>query len=135
MEGKKLLPAIVALLLIASVLSISTTSVSAATTVSIDKGLVKANTPMVRTITVTAGTSAIDNVRIILEAGSDFAPLKSVPKDNIVRCDNDNIVVLPAGTIVELLENENILLPENTDVTVENQNFQVENPELPKSFR
>jgi len=123
MESKKLLPAIVALLLIASVLSISTTSVSAATTVSIDRDLVKANTPMVLTITVTAGTSAIDNVRIILEAGSDFAPLKSVPKDNVVRCYSDNIVVLPAGTVVELLENENILLPENTRVWVDNNKY------------
>jgi hypothetical protein len=123
MEGKKLLPAIVAFLLTTSVLSISTTSVSGTyvLTVSIDKDLVKANTPMVRTITVAnGGPGAIDNVRIILEAGSDFAPLKSIPKDNIVRCYSDNIVVLPAGTVVELLENENILLPEGTDVTVEN---------------
>jgi len=119
-----LLLALMMVSIVASVftLLISTTGGSGTytLTVSIDRDLVKANTPMVLTITVAnAGPDAIDNVRIILEAGSGFAPLKSIPKDNIVRCYSDNIVVLPAGTIVELLQNEKILLLENTDVVVE----------------
>jgi hypothetical protein len=117
MEIKNLLPAIVALLIVASLVSLSTTSVSATTSSTIDKTLVKANTPMVLTVTVTnSGASLIDNVRIIVENGSGFVPLSTVPKDNVVNCAVDNVVVLPAGTIVELLENANIVLSEGTEV-------------------
>jgi len=121
MEIKNLLPAIVALLIVASIVSLSTTSVSATTSSTIDKTLVKANTPIILTVTVTNnGTSAIDNVRIILDNGSGIGGLSTLPKDNIVSCYSDNTVVLPAGTIVQLLANENILLPNGTDVTVDN---------------
>ena len=124
MEIKNLLPAIVALLIVASIVSLSTTSVSATTSSTIDKTLVKANTPIKLTVTVTnSGASLIDNVRIIFDNGSNFAPLSTLPKDNIVKCAVDNIVVLPAGTVVELLAKENILLPEGTDVTVENSKY------------
>jgi len=119
MEIKNLLPAIVALLIVTSILSISTISVSATTSSTIDKTLVKANTPMILTVTVSS-TTALDNVRIIFDNGSGFVPLSTIPKDNIVKCAVDNIVVLPEGTVVQLLENENILLPENTNVWVDN---------------
>jgi hypothetical protein len=119
MENKSLLPAIVALLIVASIVSLSTTSVSATTQSTIDKTLVKANTPIKFTVTVTnSGTSIIDNVRIIVDNGSGFTPLSTLPEDNIVNCAVDNVVVLPAGTVVLLLENENIVLPENTEVTL-----------------
>jgi len=119
MENKSLLPAIVALLIVASIVSLSTTSVSATTSSTIDKTLVKANTPIKFTVTVTnSGTTPIDNVRIIVDNGSGFTPLSTLPKDNIVKCAVDNVVVLPAGTVVQLLANENIVLPENTEVTL-----------------
>ena len=101
--------------------AISTTNVSAdhTTTVSIDDDTVKAGT-MVRTITIkNEGTAPIVNVRIILPSGfSNFAPTKKVPKDNIVRTDNntDNLIILPAGTLVQLATTEAVELAENTDV-------------------
>jgi hypothetical protein len=121
MEIKNLLPAIVALLIVASIVSLSTTSVSAATISTIDKHLVKADTPIKFTVTVTnnSTTSVIDNVRIIVDNGTDFTALSTLPKDNIVRCYGDNEVwlgVLEAGTMVEVQANENIILPEGTDV-------------------
>jgi hypothetical protein len=125
MEIKNLLPAIVALLIVASIAALSTTSVSASasTTSSIpdNETLVKANTPMIFHITVANnGSSPIDNVRIIVDNGSGFRPLSTIPMDNIVKCQSDNVVVLPAGTVVELRASENILLPDGTEVIVEN---------------
>jgi len=121
MEYKKLLPAIVALLLIASVLSISTTGVSAThtPTVSIDKNNVKASTSMVLTITVqnAAGSDPIENVRVILPSVfTGLAPTVKVPKDNTVELaapDNEN-VVLKAGTKVKLTGATTVTIPENT---------------------
>lgn len=124
MEIKNLLPAIVALLIVASLVSLSTTSVSAQTSSTIDKTLVKASTSTTFTVTVTNnGSTAIDNVRIIVENGSGFAPLMTAPMDNIENCASDNIVVLPAGSVVQLLENENIVLPEGTPVWIDNSKF------------
>jgi hypothetical protein len=123
MESKKLLTAIVALLIVASIVSISTISVSAThdENSSIDKSTLPPSTSMIRTITVnkTSG-SPINKVRIILPTSltSAVKPVKNVPKDNIVRAYGDNIVVLPAGTVVQLLANENVILVENTDVLV-----------------
>ncbi|TKJ27227.1 MAG: hypothetical protein CEE41_00375 [Hadesarchaea archaeon B3_Hades] len=100
---------------------ISTTTVSAdhTTTVSIDDDTVKAGT-MVRTITIkNEGTAPIGNVRIILPPGfSNFAPTKKVPKDNIVEIEvsTNNLIILPAGTLVQLATTEAVELAENTDV-------------------
>jgi peptide/nickel transport system substrate-binding protein len=119
--------ALLSVLVMASIMAsilvffISITLVSATTSSTINKTLVKANTSVILTVTVTnSGTSPIDNVRIIVENGSGFAPLKTIPEDNIVRCYSDNVVVLPAGTVVQLLANENIILPEGTNAIVEN---------------
>ena len=101
--------------------AISTTNVSAThtTTVSIDDDTVKAGT-MVRTITIqNEGTAPIDNVRIILPSGfSNFAPTKKVPEDNIVEIEvsTNNLIILPAGTLVQLATTEAVELAENTDV-------------------
>jgi len=103
------------------VLSILTTGVSAThtPTVSIDKGLVKANTPMVLTITVqnAAGSDPIENVRVILPTVfTGLAPMVKVPKDNTVELaapDNEN-VVLVAGTKVKLTGATTVTIPENT---------------------
>jgi len=119
-EGAMLSTLVIASMVTAA-LSISITSVSAAhtPTVSIDKDMVKAGT-MVFTITVqNAGPAAIDNVRIFLPSGfSNFAPTKKVPKDNIVRTDvsDDNLIILQAGTFVQLATSEIVELAENTDV-------------------
>ncbi|TES83363.1 MAG: hypothetical protein E3J91_02870, partial [Hadesarchaea archaeon] len=119
---KEKIALVIAVLMITSMaFAISTTNVSAThtTTVSIDDDTVKAGT-MVRTITIqNEGTAPIDNVRIILPSGfSNFAPTKKVPKDNIVRTDNstDNLIILPAGTLVRLATTVAVKLAENTDV-------------------
>ena len=113
---------VIAALMIASMAyALSTTNVSAAhtPTVSIDDNLVKANTSMVLTITVNnaaVSEHAIDNVRIILEAGTGVAPTKKAPKENLVTLapGNDNIVTLPAGTVVKLTGATVVKIPENT---------------------
>ena len=113
---------VIAVLMITSMaFAISTTNVSAThtTTVSIDDDTVKAGT-MVRTITIqNEGTAPIDNVRIILPSGfSNFAPTKKVPEDNIVEIEvsTNNLIILPAGTLVQLATTEAVELAENTDV-------------------
>jgi hypothetical protein len=123
MESKKLLTAIVALLIVASIASISTISVSAVhdESPSIDKSTLAGSTPMIRTITVnhTSG-SPIDNVRIILPTAltSAVTSVKNVPENDNVIPYGDNWVVLPAGTAVQLLANETVILAENTHIIV-----------------
>jgi hypothetical protein len=123
MEIKNLLSAIVALLIVASIVSLSTISVSAVhtTDVSIDETTLPASTSMIRTITVnhTSG-SPIDNVRIILPTTltSAVTSVKDVPENDNVTPYGDNWVVLPAGTAVQLLANETVILVENTPVLV-----------------
>ncbi|KUO40672.1 MAG: hypothetical protein AVW06_02275, partial [Hadesarchaea archaeon DG-33-1] len=112
---------IAVLLLTSTAFVISTTSVSAThtPTVSIDDDAVKAGT-MVRTITIyNAGPAPIDNVRVILPSGfSNFAPTKKVPKDNIVEIEvsTNNLIILRAGTLVQLATTEAVELADNTDV-------------------
>jgi hypothetical protein len=106
MEKNKLLPVIAAIMIASmavSMLSFSTTTVSASpeVTASIDRPTVKPGT-YVLTITVTAGATAIDNVRITVPSVfENFAPTIKVFKDNVVTLE-DNVVTLKAGTIVEL---------------------------------
>ena len=101
--------------------AISTTNVSAThtTTVSIDEDLVKANTTMVRTITVqNAGPDAIDNVWIIVPSGfTGFAPVLKIPKDNEVTLE-DNVVTLKAGTLIELDVGTTLKAPGGTPVII-----------------
>jgi len=118
--------AIAALMLasLAAGLSVSTT-VSAAHTpsVSVDKTVVKGPYSGVFTFTVVnaSGSDAIKEVQITLPSGwTGGYPLKKLLKDNTVLLDNDNLVILPAGTIVEVeLENsDNLIIFENTDVII-----------------
>ena len=119
--------AIAALMLasLAAGLSVSTT-VSAAHTpsVSVDKTVVLGGYSGVFTFTVVnaSGSDAIKEVQITLPSGwpSGVAPLKKLPKDNVVLLVTDNKVILPAGTIVEVeLENaDNLIIFENTDVII-----------------
>ncbi|MBA7502652.1 hypothetical protein ES706_01245 [subsurface metagenome] len=118
---------IAALMITSMAFAISTSAVNAAheVTVSIDKGLVKDNTPMVLTIKVTnTGADAIENVRIIVP--SDWSPaalIKVLKGDNVLLGDNtiagdeNNKVILPAGTIVEISAIDWIV-PENTRVII-----------------
>ncbi|MBA7598065.1 hypothetical protein ES703_05074 [subsurface metagenome] len=119
---KEKIALVIAVLMMTSMaFAISTTNVSAThtTTVSIDDDTVKAGT-LVRTITIqNAGPAPIDNVRIILPSGfSNFAPTKKVPEDNIVEIEvsTNNLIILPAGTLVQLATTEAVELVENTDV-------------------
>jgi len=116
------------------ILLISTTSVSAihTHTSSIDKDLVKANTPMVLTVTVTNnGPDPVDNVRITVpSAFAGFAPVIKIPNDNVVELaatDNEN-VVLAAGTKVKLIGLTTVRLYENTSlIRVAGDNVYYEN--------
>ena len=100
--------------------AISTTTVSAAhnQTPEIDESTVKGSTSMILTITITnAGPAAIDNVRITVPSGfAGFAPTIKVPKDNELECVDNDIVILPKGTIVRIVGTEDVTLYENTDV-------------------
>jgi hypothetical protein len=68
----------------------------------------------------------IRRVKLIMptatEAFDDPDVLKKILKDNIVRlAEADNLVVLPAGTVVVLEDNDNLLLPAGTDVIIEDK--------------
>ncbi|MEM2978779.1 MAG: hypothetical protein QXM46_05805, partial [Candidatus Hadarchaeales archaeon] len=69
------------------------------------------------TITVTnasGSTHAIKEVQLTLPSGwSGGNPLKKVPKDNVVLLVGDNLVVLPAGTVLEVFADsaDNIIIP------------------------
>jgi len=117
-----LIPAIAAILMITAMLSISVTGVSAThtSTATIDKDTVKGPATMVLTVTVgNAGPDPIENVRIVFPSGWSPAAVVSIPKDNLVDISeptNDNLVIIPAGTVI-VLDNENaIWLYENTEV-------------------
>ncbi len=122
---EKLALAIAALMITSMAFAISTTSVSATheRTVSIDESTVKGSTLMVRTITITNnGPDAIDNVRIILPSGiTDASPTILVSKDNQVEIETDNVVTLPAGTLIKLgsgavtaVAGTSLTIPDNT---------------------
>jgi predicted secreted protein len=131
MEGKKLLPAIVAILVIVASISLSTTAVADhAPEVTISPARVKYDTPLVMTLTVknTLG-DAIDNVDIIVPAPwAPLEPIIKLPKDNVVELKVDNEVLLPAGTLVTLqaplgvgiLENTKVIRKEGTWIWAEN---------------
>ncbi|MEM2866471.1 MAG: hypothetical protein QW098_04960, partial [Candidatus Hadarchaeales archaeon] len=121
--------AIAALMLVSLAMGITigtTTTVTGAHTpsVSVDKTKVVGGYSGVFTITVTnasGSTHAIKEVQLTLPSGwSGGNPLKKVPKDNVVLLVGDNLVVLPAGTVLEVFaENkDNIIIPENTDVII-----------------
>jgi hypothetical protein len=108
---------------IAAFMFVGTASATHTVTVTPDRIKVNGNWEGVLTITVAnaTGSDAITMVQLSLPSGWDvnsFAPVKKVPKDNVVQCATDNLVILPAGTVVYLMENMNIFLPENTDVVV-----------------
>ncbi len=101
--------------------AVSTTSVSASheRTASIDDDSVKGDTAMIRVITIANdGPDAIDTVWIIVPESWGAEAVKQVPVDNIVSTASGNEVVLPAGTVVQLLGNVTVTLAENTDVIV-----------------
>jgi len=114
MYKHKLLPVIAAIMITSmavSIFSISTTTVSATHTQgtpSISPTKVKAGSLVVTITVYNNGPDPVDNVRIILPSGfTGIAPTLKIPKDNQVYLGNDNetpdnIVTLPAGTIVEL---------------------------------
>jgi len=107
----------------AALASMSTTSASHTATVTADTATVKGGSTNIITITVanSSGSDAIDNVVLytVPSGWTSFAPLKEIPEDNIVKLASDNIVVLPAGTVLRIwLDNDNIILPENSDILV-----------------
>ena len=123
----KLALVIAALMMTSMALSISTTTVSAVhtPTVSIDEDTVKGDTPMIRTITITnTSGDPIDNVRIILPPEvTDVDPTMMVFKDNQVHIETDNVVTLPAETLIKLssgavtaVAGTSLIIPENTRI-------------------
>ncbi|MDI6819975.1 MAG: Ig-like domain-containing protein [Candidatus Hodarchaeaceae archaeon] len=126
MESRKLLPAIVAMLMITTILSISTTAVAThVPSVEITPKFVKQDISKVYTLKVTnTSGDSINKVKITLPSGfSGLASVAKVPKDNLLNCVDDNDVILPAGTIVKLATAENVTLYENTDVIRENNTW------------
>ena len=106
---------------IAAFMFVGTASATHTVTVTPDRIKVKGGWEGVLTITVAnaTGSDAITMVQLSPPSGwSGFAPVRKVPKDNVVRCATNDLVILPAGTVVYLMENMNIFLPENTDVVV-----------------
>ncbi len=118
--------AIAAVLLaqVAAFMFTGTASAAHTVTVTPDRTKVKGGWKGILTITIAnaEGSDAIKQVTLArLPSGWDgFAPLKKVPKDNIVYLVDDNLVLLPAGTIVEVeLDNaDNFIIFENTDVII-----------------
>ena len=139
MEKSKLLPVIAAIMITSmavSMLSISTTTVSAthnAPTATITPTRVKENAEKVFTIMITnTGGDKIDNVKITLPRG--FSGLTSTATigagDNIYLGPGtgENQVVLKAGTVVMLYKNAQIGLYENTIVIrAAGENIYIEN--------
>ena len=124
----KLALVIAALMITSMAFAISTTTVSAThtRTASIDDNTVKGDTPMVRIITIANdGPDAINRVEIIVLSGWGIAPTMKILKDNEVRLGDmeaggpdNNVVTLPAGTLVELPTLANLTAPENTPVII-----------------
>ena len=120
--------AIAALMLasLAAGLSVSTTvSADHTPSVSVDKTVVKKEYSGVFTFTVVnaPGSDAIKEVQLTLDKDKKWsggAPLKKLPKDNVVWLVDDNKVILPAGTIVEveLDDAAKLIIFENTDVII-----------------
>ncbi|TES83664.1 MAG: hypothetical protein E3J91_01910 [Hadesarchaea archaeon] len=111
---------IAALMMTSMAFAISTTSVSAThtPTATIDKDTVKGAATMVLTVTVqNAGPDPIDNVRIVFPSWSP-ASVVSIPKDNLVDISGltENLVIIPAGTVIALDNDNEVWLYENTEV-------------------
>jgi len=108
---------------IAMVLSTGFTSAAHTATISITPSRVRGGENVILDVTVTnSGDSvhAISKVRVTIPSGwSKPYPVVRIPKENDVYVDSaDNIVYIPAGTTVLLIDNDNIFLPENTVVIV-----------------
>jgi len=138
MEKSKLLQVIAAIMITSmavSLLSFSTTTVSAAHTQgtpTIDNTKVGGSVSRVFTITVVNnGPDPVDNVRIIVPSEfTNVAPVIMVPKDNTLELaapDNEN-VVLAAGTKLKIPGATTVTIPENTVlIRVAGDNIFVEN--------
>jgi len=121
--------------MIASMASVISTSIVSAThtqTATIDISLLPNSTAKVLTVTVTNnGPDAIENVRIVLPTGFTTAAATALvlANDNEVElADNENIVVIPAGTKLVLTGNTTIKLPENIElIRKADENIRVEN--------
>ncbi|MCS7131263.1 MAG: hypothetical protein NZ934_00805, partial [Hadesarchaea archaeon] len=125
MESRKLLPAIVAALMITTMLSMLSASTTAAThvpSVEITPKFVMQNISKVYTLKVTnTSGDPINKVKITIPSGfENLASVMRVPKDNLLTCVDDNVVILPKGTVVRLAAKESVALYENTDVIREN---------------
>jgi len=108
---------------IAMVLSAGTATAAHTATVSVTPGRVRGSESVVLSVTVTndgSSTHNIQKVKITIPSGwSALQPIVFLAKENQVKVtSSDNIVYLPAGTAVLLVENDNIYLPENTIVIV-----------------
>lgn len=126
MENKKILPAIVALLLAVSILSISTTATGTHNKpdVSISPNRVKAGVSQVFTLTVTnMGGNKIQRVQVASVVPTGFLPVDAageLSEDTLVELAYDNYVVLPACTVLKPAENIGMWLKDNTIVIREN---------------
>jgi uncharacterized repeat protein (TIGR01451 family) len=140
MGSKKLLTAILALLMtasvVASVASLSTTAVAESSHTSsgtISPTRVRNNVEIIFTLTVSnAGPDAIDNVMLnIIPTGfTGIASTAKIPAgDNVfLTPGNENRVVLKAGTLVRLDENTTITIYDGTTILRgEGENLYVEN--------
>ena len=129
MESRKLLPAIVAVLMITTMLSMLSASTTAAThepSVEITPKFVMQDISKVFTLKVTnTSGDSINRVKITIPSGfSGLASVVKVPKDNLLTCVDDTVVILPAGTVVKLAAaSVNVMLYENTDVIRENNTW------------
>jgi len=112
---------------IAALLFVSTVSAAHTVTITPDRTKVKEGWAGILTLNVAnAGPAAIKSVQLYTDPASlgwsGFGMLKKIPKDNIVSLVQPT-VVLPAGTVLELrLENDNIILPENSLVLLPYEN-------------
>jgi len=125
MESKKLLTAIVALLIVASIASISTISVNAThtpPTASVTPNRVKYNDTTVFTMRVNnTGGDKIQRVQITMPGGfSAPEAAGELPADSMVELVNNNNVTLPESTVVTPTDNILTWLKENTVVIREN---------------
>jgi len=116
----------------ASVISTSTVSAAHTQSATISQTLLPPTTAKVLTITVTNnGSDAIDNVRIVLPTGFTAVGPTSVvlANDNAVElADNENIVVIPAGTKLKITGAITVSLPANTVlIKPSGDNIRVEN--------
>ena len=138
MRNRKLLPAVVAILV--AITSMSFVAVTSAThkepsiTISPTKVKDGALIPFTMTITNTEG-DPLTLVEIIPDPlFTELAPMLLLPKDNIVELNVDNEVILKEGTVLTKLKDGPVKVAENTAV-IRKENTEVFQENVHEAFR